>query len=68
MSVTCLFGVQTLSPLSTRHVLFFKSIAIEVYNINTLVQDKQDQAMHTIEMGWFNILNSYDFCDERDMS
>jgi hypothetical protein len=57
MCVTCLFGVQTLSLLSTRHVLSFQSIAIEVHNINTLVQDKQDQAMQTIEMGWLNILN-----------
>jgi hypothetical protein len=57
MCVTCLFGVQTLSLLSTRHVLSFQSIAIEVHNINTLVQDKQDQAMQTIEIGWFNILN-----------
>jgi hypothetical protein len=30
MCVTCLFGVQTLSLLSTRHVLSFQSIAIEV--------------------------------------
>jgi hypothetical protein len=49
------FGVQTLSLLSTRHVLSFQSIAIEVHNINTLSHDKQDQAMQTIEMGWFNI-------------
>jgi hypothetical protein len=57
MCVTCLFGVQTLSLLSTRYVLSFQSIATEVHNINTLLQDKQDQAMQTIEMGWFNILN-----------
>jgi hypothetical protein len=30
MCVTCLFGVQTLSLLSTRHVLSFQSIAIGV--------------------------------------
>jgi hypothetical protein len=30
MCVTCLFEVQTLSLLSTRHVLSFKSIAIGV--------------------------------------
>jgi hypothetical protein len=57
MCVTCLFGVQTLSLLSTRHVLFFQSIAVEVHNINTLVQDKQNQAMQIIETGWFNILD-----------
>jgi hypothetical protein len=57
MCVTCLFGVQTLSLLSTRHVHSFQSIAIEVHNINTLVQDKQYQAMQAIEIGWFNILN-----------
>jgi hypothetical protein len=57
MCVTCLFEVQTLSLLSTRHVLSFQSIAIEAHNINTLVQDKHDQALQTIEMGWFNILN-----------
>jgi hypothetical protein len=51
------FEVQTLSLLSTRHVLSFQSIAIEAHNINTLVQGKQDQALQTIEMGWFNILN-----------
>jgi hypothetical protein len=32
MCVTCLFEVQTLSLLSTRHVLSFQSIAIEVHN------------------------------------
>jgi hypothetical protein len=57
MCVTCLFGVQTLSLLSTRYVLSFQSIAIEVHNINTLFKDKQDRAMQTIEIDWFNILN-----------
>jgi hypothetical protein len=32
MCVTCLFGVQTVSLLSTRHVFSFQSVAIEVHN------------------------------------
>jgi hypothetical protein len=69
MCVTCLFGVQTLSLLSTRHVLSFQSIAIGVTQYKHTVPRQQDQAMQTIEMGWFNILKFlWFFDDERDIS
>jgi hypothetical protein len=48
--------VQTLSLLSTRDVLSFQSIAIGVTQYKHTVPRQQDQAMQTIEMGWFNIL------------
>jgi hypothetical protein len=56
MCVTCLFGVQTLSLLSTRHVLAFQSIAIGVTQHKHTIPRQTRSSNATIEMGWFNNL------------
>jgi hypothetical protein len=58
--------LKLLSLLSTK-VWFSKPIYnIEIHKVNTPHQNNKSSKTSN-EKDWFNILISYDFCDERDM-
>jgi hypothetical protein len=57
MCVTCLLKLKPFL-FSQQNVWLFKPIYnIEIHIVNTPHQKQQYQAMQTIEMSWFNILN-----------
>jgi hypothetical protein len=65
MCVTCLFEVQALSLLSTKHVALRTSYSIEITQHKHTIQSNIIKRQ-TIEKYWFNILDVVRYCDMRD--
>jgi hypothetical protein len=68
MCVTCLFGVQDLSLLSTKYVALCTNYNTEIPQHKHTIQYKQNQTGQTIENSLFNILDLLRYCDKRDMA
>jgi hypothetical protein len=57
MCVTCLFEVQTLSLLSTKHMAPQTNLKYRGTQYKHTIPRQQNQARQAIEKGWFHILN-----------
>jgi hypothetical protein len=68
MCVTCLFEVQDLSLLSTKHVALHTKYNTDIAQHKHTIQYKHNQTRQTIEKCLFNNLDFSRYCDRRDMA